>query len=173
MGVHEHRCRAPRSVRCAVLTVSDTRTRETDQSGARARQLLEGAGHRVVQAGIVPDEPQAIRDYLRQLGPEVQAVVVTGGTGLTRRDRTYETLEKLFEKRIDGFGELFRMLSWEQVGSAAMLSRATAGVIGGRVVFSLPGSTAAIELGMTKLILPELGHTVGLLGQGGEAESPG
>jgi len=125
----------------------------------------------VVQAGIVPDEPGAIREYLRQLSPEIGAVIVTGGTGLTRRDRTYEALEELFEKRIDGFGELFRMLSWEQVGSAAMLSRATAGVIGGKVVFSLPGSMAAVELGMEKLILPELGHVVGLLAQAEEAES--
>jgi molybdopterin adenylyltransferase len=164
MSVHAHKKQGPRQVRCAVLTVSDTRTEETDTSGARIQALLAEAGHTVAGYWIVADEPERIRSRLREMSPEAQAVILNGGTGLAKRDTTFEAVEGLFEKTLDGFGELFRMLSWEQIGAAAMLSRATAGVVGGRVVFSVPGSTAAVELAMTKLILPELGHIVGLLG---------
>jgi molybdenum cofactor biosynthesis protein B len=163
MSVHGHKAKAPARVRCAVITVSDTRTEATDTSGASIKDLLADAGHDVAGYWIVPDEPQHIRTRLGALPPGTQAVILNGGTGLAKRDTTFEAVESLFEKTIDGFGELFRMLSWEQIGSAAMMSRATAGLIGGRVVFSLPGSTKAVELGMTKLILPELGHIVGLL----------
>jgi molybdenum cofactor biosynthesis protein B len=164
MSVHAHKQHGPRQVRCGVITVSDTRTEATDTSGARIKALLAEAGHSLTGYWIVADEPDRIRQRLRQMAPEAQAVILNGGTGLARRDTTFEAVQGLFEKTLDGFGELFRMLSWEQIGAAAMLSRATAGVIDGRVVFSVPGSTAAVELAMTKLILPELGHIVGLLG---------
>jgi molybdenum cofactor biosynthesis protein B len=165
MSVHAHRKHAPRSVRVAVLTVSDTRTEESDTSGGRIRALLAEAGHEVVSYAIVADEPDLIRSRLGALPAAAQVAIVNGGTGLARRDTTFEAVGALFDKTIDGFGELFRMLSWEEIGAAAMLSRATAGVAGGRVIFSIPGSTAAVELAMTRLILPELGHVVGLLGE--------
>ena len=164
MSVHAHRKHGPSQVRCAVITVSDTRTEATDTSGARIKALLAGSGHTVAGYWIVADEPELIRRRLHEIDGEVQAVILNGGTGLAQRDTTFEAVQALFDKTLDGFGELFRMLSWEQIGAAAMLSRATAGVIDGRVVFSVPGSTAAVELAMTKLILPELGHIVGLLG---------
>lgn len=163
MSVHGHRKHAPKSVRCSVVTVSDTRTEETDTSGARIRALLVESGHEVASYAIVPDEPDLIRREFGALPKEAQVVILNGGTGLSPRDTTFEAVQSLLEKTIDGFGELFRMLSWEQIGSAAMLSRATAGIAESRVVFSLPGSTAAVELAMTRLILPELGHVVGLL----------
>jgi molybdenum cofactor biosynthesis protein B len=165
MSVHAHKQRGPARVGCGVITVSDTRTPETDTSGARIKALLADAGHELAGYWIVRDEPEEIRRLLRELPAAAEVAILNGGTGLARRDTTFEAVQGLFEKSIDGFGELFRMLSWEQVGSAAMLSRASAGVIGGRIVFSLPGSTKAVELAMTKLILPELGHIVGLLGE--------
>jgi molybdenum cofactor biosynthesis protein B len=168
MSVDAHRKHGPRQVHCAVLTVSDTRTEETDTSGARIKVLLAEAGHPIAGYWIVADEPHLIRRRLNDLPEAAQVVIVNGGTGLARRDTTFEAVRELFDKTIDGFGELFRMLSWEQIGAAAMLSRATAGIAGGRVVFSVPGSTAAVELAMTRLILPELGHVVGLLAGGGE-----
>lgn len=164
MATHAHRGHGPAQVHCAVLTVSDTRSEATDASGARIKALLEADGHRVAAYAIVKDEPAEIRAYLERLPDEVQAVVISGGTGLARRDTTFEAVRSLLEKEIEGFGELFRMLSWEQIGAAAMLSRATAGAMGTRVVFSIPGSTAAVELAMSKLIVPELRHVVGLVG---------
>ncbi len=161
----EHRASGPSSVRCFVLTVSDTRTDATDASGRAIVTLLSDAGHQVVAREIVPDEPTLVRDaILRQCdadqaaGPDV--IITTGGTGITERDRTFEAVESLLEKRLDGFGELFRMLSFEQVGPAAMLSRATAGLARGRIIVSLPGSEAAVRLAMERLLLPELGHLV-------------
>jgi molybdenum cofactor biosynthesis protein B len=143
-----------------VLTVSDTRTPESDRSGRRIRELLEGDGHRVVDYAVLPDEPtlvvERVGEWLANAGCD--GVVVSGGTGVSARDRTYEALARILDKRLDGFGELFRMLSYEQVGSAAMLSRAVGGVARGKLLFSLPGSTPAVELGLTRLILPELGH---------------
>jgi molybdopterin adenylyltransferase len=165
MSVHAHRKHGPSHVGCAVITVSDTRTADTDTSGARIKALLSDAGHTLAGYWILRDEPDLIRARLGNLGPEVQAVILNGGTGLARRDTTFEAVQSLFDKTLDGFGELFRMLSFADIGAAAMLSRATAGVIGGRAVFSVPGSTAAVELAMTKLILPEIGHIVGLLGE--------
>jgi molybdenum cofactor biosynthesis protein B len=147
------------------VTVSDTRTESDDTSGGRIRTLLDEHGHRVAFYRIIKDEPKQIARLLEEVPAPVRAVIFNGGTGLARRDTTYEALAGLLEKEITGFGELFRMLSFEQIGSAAMLSRATAGVIGGRIVFSVPGSTKAVELAMTKLILPELGHIVGLVGE--------
>jgi molybdenum cofactor biosynthesis protein B len=165
VAAHEHHAKRRSTVVCAVVTVSDTRTPETDTSGARIRTLLEEAGHRVEAYAILPDDPARIRAHVEALldAPAVEAVIVNGGTGLAPRDTTYEAIEALLEKRLDGFGELFRMLSYEQVGAAAMLSRATAGIARGKVVASLPGSTAAVELAMEKLLVPQLGHMVGLL----------
>jgi molybdenum cofactor biosynthesis protein B len=145
--------------------VSDTRTRESDESGARIRTALEGAGHRVVSYAILPDEPSRIRRHVEDAlaDPGVRAVLVNGGTGIAPRDTTYEALTSLFEKRLEGFGELFRMLSWEQVGAAAMLSRAAAGVARGKILVSLPGSPEAVSLAMDRLLVPELGHMARLL----------
>ena len=162
MSVSEHRAQAPPTVPCFVLTVSDTRTLATETSGATIAALLADAGHTVVGQTVVRDEPDEVtRVVLEAIGAGgARAVITTGGTGIARRDSTYEALTGLFEKRLDGFGELFRMLSFEDVGPAAMLSRAAAGVASGCVVFILPGSEAAVRLAMTRLILPELGHIV-------------
>ena len=162
MSKEHHKQDAVRST-CAVITVSDTRTVENDTSGQRIKDLLTGAGHQVVFYRIVPDEPAVIERTIGELPHAAEVVICNGGTGLARRDTTYEAISRLLEKEITGFGELFRMLSYEQVGAAAMLSRASAGVSGSRVIFSLPGSTRAVELAMTKLILPQIGHLVGLV----------
>ena len=150
---------------CYVLTISDTRTLETETSGRAIADLLTAAGHSVVGRAVVKDEPADVR---RTVGDAIQAgtagaIITTGGTGLAKRDSTYEALTALFEKRIDGFGELFRMLSFEEIGAAAMLSRATAGIAGGCAIFLLPGSEAAVRLAMERLILPELSHIAGEL----------
>ena len=160
--VVEHRAHAPRSVRCFVLTVSDTRTAETDASGRAIAELLAAAGHVVTGRAIVKDDPEMVCGTIeRQLAdPDVQAIITTGGTGITSRDSTYEAVSALLHKRLDGFGELFRMLSYEQIGPAAMMSRACAGLIAGRILVSLPGSEAAVRLAMEKLLVPELGHMV-------------
>ena len=146
----------------AVLTVSDTRTEETDVSGKTLGQLLTGAGHRLAEKAIVPDNIYNLRSILSRwiAQDDMQAVITTGGTGITRRDNTYEAVTALFDKQLDGFGELFRMLSFEEIGAAAMLSRACAGVVCGAIVFVLPGSEGAVRLAMRRLILPELGHIV-------------
>ena len=161
MSQQEHKAAAPTAVRVAVLTVSDTRTEATDTSGRAIRALLEEAGHAVTASAIVPDDPDAVTGFvLDQLETAAQVVITTGGTGITSRDSTYEAIDALLEKRLDGFGELFRMLSYEQVGAAAMMSRATAGLARGRIVIALPGSEAAVRLAMDKLVVPELGHMV-------------
>jgi molybdenum cofactor biosynthesis protein B len=160
VSVSEHRKAAVTGVRCAVLTISDTRALETDLSGRAIVELLEGAGHAVAKRQILHDEPKDVYDaVVSQLGG-VDAIVTTGGTGISSRDSTFETVAGLLEKRLDGFGELFRALSYQEVGSAAMLTRAIAGVARGTIIFILPGSENAVRLGMTKLILPELGHVV-------------
>jgi len=162
MPAHDHRARAPQSVRVFVLTVSDSRTEETDTSGRRARELLVAAGHTLVGSRILPDEPSEVRTLVAELcaSGTVDAIIVNGGTGISKRDSTYEAITSLLEKRLDGFGELFRSLSFADIGPAAMLSRAVAGVCQGVVVFATPGSTPAVELALTRLILPELGHVV-------------
>jgi molybdenum cofactor biosynthesis protein B len=143
-----------------VLTVSDSRTLATETSGRTIADLLQAAGHVVVGRDLVKDEPADVARVVadRAAGGDARAIITTGGTGLSSRDSTYEALTALFSKRLDGFGELFRMLSFQEIGSAAMLSRATAGVVNGCAVFLLPGSEAAVRLAMTRLILPELGH---------------
>ena len=158
----EHRATAPASVGCFVLTVSDTRTPETDTGGAVIRELLAGGGHTVVGSRIVRDEPADVTRVVREActDPRVRVVILTGGTGITSRDSTYEAVEALLDKRLPGFGELFRVLSYEQVGAAAMLSRAQMGIHARRIVVSLPGSPDACRLALEKLLLPELGHLV-------------
>ncbi|HET7094733.1 MAG TPA: MogA/MoaB family molybdenum cofactor biosynthesis protein [Thermomicrobiales bacterium] len=161
-GVAAHRAAAPEFVRCAVLTVSDTRTPDTDTSGALIREMLALAGHRVVAYDIVPDEPERIRQTVGAwiANPEVEAILSNGGTGIAARDTTYDALAGLIETRLDGFGELFRMLSFQEIGAAAMLSRAVAGVAAGTLIVAMPGSTNAVRLAMARLIVPELAHLV-------------
>jgi molybdenum cofactor biosynthesis protein B len=156
----EHRATAPTSLACYVLTVSDTKTPETDTSGALIRELLTAAGHRVTASDIVRDEPADVTRLVRAAcaDPGVQVVILTGGTGITSRDSTFEAVEALLDKRLPGFGELFRMLSFAEIGAAAMLSRAQMGVHARRIVVSLPGSPNACRLALEKLLLPELGH---------------
>jgi len=162
MSVEEHKARSPERVACFVLTVSDSRTLETDSGGQMIAAMLQAAGHSVTGRAVVRDEPRDVAQTIReQIGKgEARVIITTGGTGISSRDSTYEAVTALFDKRLDGFGELFRMLSFEEIGSAAMLSRATAGVIAGCAVFILPGSPAGARLGMERLILPELGHVV-------------
>lgn len=162
MSVAEHRALSPSHVACLILTVSDTRTLENDTSGQAIAALLEQAGHTVTARRTVRDEPADVAAILRDAiaGRAARVIITTGGTGISKRDSTYEAVTALFEKQIDGFGELFRMLSFHEIGPAAMLSRATAGVAGGCAIFVLPGSEHAVRLAMERLILPELGHVV-------------
>jgi molybdenum cofactor biosynthesis protein B len=161
-AVTEHRAQAPTSLNLAVLTVSDTRTVETDTSGALIVALAEGAGHVIRERTIVPDEPDRMRRVLEGFAarPDLHAILVTGGTGISARDQTYETVSALLSKPLPGFGELFRMLSFAEIGPACMLSRAVGGLIGRVAILVMPGSRAAVELAMTKIILPELPHLV-------------
>jgi molybdopterin adenylyltransferase len=158
----EHKAEAPRSVSIFVITVSDTRTETTDTGGRAIVELLAAAGHRVAGRTIIKDDPELVRGTIeRQLAnPDVHVVITTGGTGITSRDNTYEAVSAILQKRLDGFGELFRMLSYEQIGSAAMMSRACAGLVAGHLVICLPGSEKAVRLAMERLIIPELGHLV-------------
>jgi molybdenum cofactor biosynthesis protein B len=158
----EHKARGPASVGCFVLTVSDTRTPETDASGRAIRELLAAAGHSISGHAIVRDEPAQVREQVlaQCRDTATQVIITTGGTGITSRDGTYEAVDALLDKRLDGFGELFRALSFQEIGSAAMLSRATAGTVSGKVIFVLPGSENAVRLAMTRLIIPELTHVV-------------
>ncbi|TVQ30356.1 MAG: MogA/MoaB family molybdenum cofactor biosynthesis protein [Phycisphaeraceae bacterium] len=168
----EHRRQASegessRRVACAVLTVSDTRTPETDKGGDLVARLLEEAGHEVVERAIVPDESARIGAWIdeRLANPGVRAILTTGGTGIAKRDTTIDVVRARLATELEGFGELFRMLSWEEVGAAAMLSRAVAGLAthdtgGDTFIFAMPGSVNAVETAMTKLIAPEIGHLV-------------
>ncbi len=158
----EHRQQAPASIRCFVLTVSDTRTEATDTGGATVAALLTAAGHVVSGRAIVRDEASLVKGTIeRQLANDgVDAIITTGGTGIASRDTTFEAVSAILQKTLDGFGELFRMLSYQEIGPAAMLSRATAGLVAGRILIALPGSEAAVRLAMEKLVVPELGHLV-------------
>lgn len=161
-SVHKHRESAPETVRVAVLTISDTRTTENDTGGDTIQELMQAAGHEVVERTIVRDEASAIRTVLVNLlaNPGVDAVITTGGTGISARDTTYEVVDRMVEKRLDGFGEIFRMLSYEEIGAAAILSRAIAGAVGTKLVASLPGSRNGVRLAMEKLLVPEIAHVV-------------
>lgn len=158
---HHHHGHAESAVACWVVTCSDTRTPTTDEGGPLAKRLLIGAGHTLLGSELVKDDAAEIVHALEHaIAHGARCVIFTGGTGVGRRDVTAETLEAKFEKRLDGFGELFRSLSFQQVGSAAWLSRATAGVVQGALVFAVPGSPKAVELALSRLILPELDHAV-------------
>lgn len=150
------------TVTCAVVTVSDTRTAETDKSGQIIQQLLVGADHAVGAYTIIKDEPAQIQQQIELLGQNshLDVVIFNGGTGIAPRDTTYDAIEKLLEKTLPGFGELFRFLSYQEIGSRAIASRAVAGIYQNKLIFSLPGSSNAVRLGMEKLILPELAHLV-------------
>jgi molybdopterin adenylyltransferase len=160
VSVSDHRRNAPASIGCFVLTISDTRTEANDTSGQAIAQALEQAGHQVAGRLLVRDDPEAVRDAVLARVGTVDVMITTGGTGLTSRDSTYEAIASVLQKRIDGFGELFRALSFADIGSAAMLSRACAGTIGRTAIFLLPGAEDAVRLAMSRLILPELGHIV-------------
>jgi molybdenum cofactor biosynthesis protein B len=150
------------TVTCAVVTISDTRTPQTDKSGEIIQQLLTDAGHTVGAYTIIPDEPEQIQQQIKLLGQNtnLDAVIFNGGTGIAPRDTTYDAIEKLLEKTLPGFGELFRFLSYQEIGSRAIASRSVAGVYQNKLIFSLPGSSNAVRLAMEKLILPELIHLV-------------
>ncbi|MGH7999602.1 MAG: MogA/MoaB family molybdenum cofactor biosynthesis protein [Brasilonema sp.] len=155
------------TVKCAVVTVSDTRSKETDKSGQLIQELLRNAKHAIEAYTIVKDEPAQIQEQMERLGQysSLDVVIFNGGTGIAPRDTTYDTIERMLEKILPGFGELFRFLSYQEIGSRAMASRAVAGVYQQKLIFSLPGSSNAVQLAMEKLILPELVHLVGQLRQ--------
>ena len=158
----QHRSDAPDSLRVAVVTISDTRTDQTDRGGATIVGLLEASGHTIAHRQIVPDDPDHIGPLVEALcgRPDVDAVLLTGGTGIASRDRTYETLVGRLDTPLPGYGELFRALSYHEIGAAAMLSRAVGGLIDRTVVLTMPGSQGGVRLAMEKIILPELGHLV-------------
>ena len=160
---HQHKEHAPASVKCAVITSSDSRTPETDDSGRLIKDLLLKAGHTVLFYAVVQDDPKPLADAVEQASWTCDAIITNGGTGMARRDVTIPTLQPQFERTLPGFGELFRRLSDDEIGSAGWLSSAVAGVYHGRLVFCLPGSPDACRLAMEKLILPELPHAVGVL----------
>jgi len=159
---HEHKSHAPKSIGCMVITCSDTRTPDTDTSGHRIMHMLKDAGHSVVAYHLVKDEPAKIKTKIKSAvaDKKVQAIIINGGTGISRRDSTFEAVDAMLQKRLVGFGEIFRYLTYQDIGSPAIMSRATAGIIKGRILFSTPGSENAVRLAMEKLILPELGHLV-------------
>lgn len=162
MGHEEHKHNAPKSVKCGIITVSDTRTEAQDTSGQAIVELLTAAGHEPVYLGIVKDNPEQIQVKLEEVitSSTLQAVVFNGGTGVGKKDITIEAVQQRLDKVLHGFGELFRMLSYKEIGSAAIMSRALAGVTKGKIIFCLPGSEKAVRLAVNKLIVPELGHLV-------------
>ena len=161
-SVHRHRESAPEHVRLAVLTISDTRTPENDTGGDTIEELMRGAGHEVVERSIVRDDAARIRTEIVNLlaRPDADAVITTGGTGISARDTTYEVVSRMIEKKLDGFGEIFRALSYEEIGAAAILSRAVAGTVGTKLVACLPGSRNAVRLAVEKLLVPEIAHVI-------------
>lgn len=165
MSVHEHKERGKKSIRCFILTVSDTRDASTDASGQAIKKCLADEDHQAAGYRIVRDEPEQIQSVLEQAlaRSDVDAVIVNGGTGIAPRDGTYEVVDRLLEKKLDGFGEVFRYLSYLDIGSAAIMSRAAAGSARGKILISLPGSKGAVTLAMEKLILPEIRHMVSQL----------
>jgi len=165
MSIAEHKEKGKRSIRCFVVTVSDTRDESTDTSGQTIKKLLAAEGHQTPGYRIVKDEPAQIQALLIEAleKNDVDAVIVNGGTGIAPRDGTYEVVSRLLEKKLDGFGEIFRYLSYVDIGSAAIMSRAAAGTAGGKILISLPGSSGAVKLAMEKLILPEIRHMVSQL----------
>lgn len=165
MSVHEHHHAAGthHHLKAAVITASDTRNPETDESGKLIGELLQGAGHIVAHYKLIPDDPEHIRHAVQERLADCAVIVVNGGTGIAVRDVTIEAVRPLLSKELEGFGELFRMLSYQEIGSAAFLSRALAGIANGKIIVALPGSPAACKLAMERLLLPELGHMAHLL----------
>jgi molybdopterin adenylyltransferase len=162
MAHEQHKLEAPPQVGCGVITVSDTRDQETDKSGQLIKELLVSAGHQIVHYAIVKDVPLQIKGELAMLGERrsCRAIILNGGTGISPRDTTYDTINGMLDKRLDGFGEIFRYLSYKEIGPSAIMSRAVAGTYRGKIVISMPGSTPAVRLAMEQLILPELAHMV-------------
>ena len=162
MSAEEHKAKSVKTVKCFVVTVSDTRNVSTDQSGQLMKELLASEGHDVLGYYIVKDDPTEVENLLRHAlsRDDLEAILLTGGTGISPRDGTYEVVSRLLDKQISGFGEIFRFLSYQDIGSSAVMSRAQAGVAAGKVVVSLPGSRGAVDLAMRRLVLPELGHMV-------------
>jgi molybdenum cofactor biosynthesis protein B len=165
--VTQHRSHAPQGVSFAVVTVSDSRTIETDRGGDTIVELAVAAGHRIVARDILPDDPIPITDQIMRLveADDVDAILMTGGTGISRRDQTYETVVKLLTRPLPGYGELFRYLSFQEIGAAAMLSRTLGGVVDETLLLTMPGSPAAVRLAMERLILPEIGHLLAEIGR--------
>jgi len=162
MGYHQHKEASPKSITCAVITISDSRTEETDESGKFLRSSISTAGHQVQFYTLLKNDPEAIQRTFSDLlaRPEIQVIITTGGTGASHRDVTIETVTPMLEKKLDGFGELFRYLTFQEIGTTSVMSRAMAGVIQGKVVINLPGSLNAVILAAEKIILPEVGHMV-------------
>lgn len=158
----EHKKEAPQSVNCALLTVSDSRTEETDESGKLLKQKLLEGGHKVVYYTLLKNDSDAVKNTIEELlgNEEVKVIITGGGTGVSKRDITVETVSGIIEKRLDGFGELFRSLSFQEIGTASIMSRAIAGVTGGKVIICIPGSLGATKLAAEKIIVPEIGHMV-------------
>lgn len=165
MSVHEHKRQARTNLKVGVITASDTRTPETDESGKIVRTLFEAAGHEVCYYEILPDEREKIAVAIVNNLPNLDAIIINGGTGISARDGSAEVVKSLLDKELEGFGEIFRMLSFNEIGSAAIMSRAIAGVRRGKFLAALPGSPDACRLAMEKLIIPEIGHIVSLLGK--------
>jgi len=162
MSHHEHKEQSPKAVNCAVVTISDSRTVQTDESGAFIKKRLTGNGHGVLSYALLKNDPAAIEKHIQDLlgKDSLQVIITTGGTGVSQRDVTVETLAPLLAKKFDGFGELFRYLTYQDIGATSVMSRAMAGVASGKVVICLPGSLGAVTLAMDKIILPEMGHMV-------------
>jgi molybdenum cofactor biosynthesis protein B len=162
MSYHEHRQAAPKSVNCAVIIISDSRTEQDDESGKLIKQRLAENGHKVVSYGILKNDKATIRAKIEELvgQAELQVIITSGGTGASHRDVTVDAIEPMLEKRLDGFGELFRHLTYQEIGTGSILSRAVAGVIKDKVILCFPGSVTAATLAMDKIILPEIGHLV-------------
>jgi len=161
LAIHEeHQKQGPQSVRCAVITVSDTRTLETDSGGQTVIHHLTAAGHQVIAREIIPDDPARMKPLLLalQARDDIDAILMTGGTGISSRDQTFETVSALLTKPLPGYGEIFRMLSYQDIGPAAILSRAIGGLLGRKILLTMPGSPAAVKLAMEKIIVPQLPH---------------
>ena len=162
MGYHEHKTHENKTVGCAVLVTSDSRTEETDESGKLIKQRLLDKGHKVVYYTILKNDAAVLKNKIIELikQEEVQVIITSGGTGLSHKDVTVDTVQSMLEKQLDGFGELFRQLTYQELGTASIMSRATAGIINGKVIICFPGSLGAVTLAMDKIILPEIGHLV-------------
>jgi len=162
MGFKEHKCHSLKNVAVAVITMSDTRTKENDDSGKYIMKKLEGNGHKIISYSVIRDEKKLLMDELEKLvnNDDVQVIITNGGTGISRRDITVDVVESLLDKKLDGFGEIFRHLSYKGIGSPAVMSRAVAGAVKNKIIICLPGSLGAVKLGVEKLIIPEIGHLV-------------